>query len=111
MLASEIVEGALEAIRQRGLHKGWYIDPAGRSVCAIGALRLAATGSVYTREEEDMPAYLNAANAIGRQINDTEVYVEFFDVGNLAPWSDSCQQPEVEEVFEKAAKDLRDRGE
>jgi hypothetical protein len=56
--AAQLYRDAAKVIEERGLYKGWFINQYTGECCAIGALRIAATGDTDTFGTTDVVADL-----------------------------------------------------
>lgn len=99
---AELVRRAANVIDERGLFQGdfydpWETDPDKCAVCAIGALRLVATGRPDS-EAHDEELVVETVNAFGR----------FLGVGSVPDWSDEAGRSaaEVRDAFRRFGDSL-----
>jgi hypothetical protein len=95
MTPKEILLGAAQNLRELGHCKGQFQNDAG-CVCAVGAIRLAASGSVYHSNESATEATRILRRVVGH-------HGEF---GTIPEWNDDPERTpeEVIAAFEKAAE-------
>lgn len=104
---ADVLERAADAIEVHGLGKGTYQNKQG-NLCAVGALRYAATGETYTTRAALDPRVTLATRILANRV---DVFGSPLPSNRVFAWNDHKKRTaaEVVDAMKMASKDLRNQ--